>query len=397
MKRGIVLTPRLSPRIYSIFHKACVAFGIETEVEVICIRQPEVNAFAVVEPRGPKTYSYIGISSAALEMLDDLEIQALLGHEISHFLFDNHRLNALIRRGGGEGQVTILPPMGESLFLRWRKKAELSADRAALIASNSLEASARCLIKASFGLSDRNLDLDIPSLLQQIQKMKGSRETMDSEFSSHPLLPVRLAALEIFSRSEKAKQHGYVSSHKELLGDEELEAQVDELVAITQRHPHTQRKKSMMNLVAAGGAAVLGADKVIGDTEVKTLIQILHEHFTDQPEKVVDQVCCDLHGIIDEWLPVLHQHGSIDDKKFVLSRITDVAISDGALVDTEAEFLINLAAKLDLPQKTAYAIMVGSAQDTGFRRDAKLSEMADRLRRQLSFGMLRHREEDLAQ
>ena len=48
MKRGIVLTPRLSPRIYSIFHKACAAFGIETEVEVICIRQPEVNAFAVV-------------------------------------------------------------------------------------------------------------------------------------------------------------------------------------------------------------------------------------------------------------------------------------------------------------------------------------------------------------
>jgi len=146
----------------------------------------------------------------------------------------------------------------------------------------------------------------------------------------------------------------------------------------------------MMKLVAAGGAAVLGADKEIGDTEVKTLIELLHEHFTDEPEEVVDEVCCDTKKVIDEWLPVLDKTGADEDKKFVLSRITDIALADGVLADGEAAFLLDLAERMKLPQRTAYSIMVGSAQASGFRKDAKLAQIAERLRRQLSFGMSRH-------
>lgn len=389
MSKGIVLTERLSPRIYRLFRAACTALQLESKVEVICIRSPEINAFAVVEPRPDTAYSFIGITSAALELLEDLELQALLGHELSHFLFDNHRLNTLIRHNKDEGTVTVLPPLGESLFLRWRKKTEISADRAGLLSCGALEPAARCLIKASFGLSERNLNLDIPSLLEQIDKMRGSAEMIKAAFESHPLLPVRLTALELFSRSEKAKRYGYPTSGA-LIGDDELESEVDELVALTRRHPTSDRKKAMMNIVAAGGALILSVDREIGDTEVKTLIELLHEHFTDEPEQVVDKVCCDMKAVVEEWLPVLEEHGSLEDKKFVLSRVTDIALADGSLVDAEAAFLLELADRMKLPQKTAYSIMVGSAQESGFRKDAKLSQIAERLRKQLSFGMDRH-------
>jgi Zn-dependent protease with chaperone function len=391
MSKGIVLTEGISPRIYRLFRDACHALSLESEVEVICIRSQDVNAFAVVEPHPEVNYSFIGVTSSALEMLDDLELRSLLGHELSHFLFDNHKLNTLIRRTKEPGPVTVLPPLGESLFLRWRKKTEISADRAALIAAGSLDPVVRCLVKASFGLSEKNLNLDVPSLLQQIEKMRGSRETIKAEFESHPLLPVRLAALELFSRSEKAKRYGY-STAGVLLDDEQLEKGVDELMALTRRHPTSQRQKAMMNLVAAGGAAILGTDKEIGDTEVKTLIELLHEHFTDEPEEAIDKVCCDLKKVIDEWLPVLEEHGVDDDKKFVLSRITDIALADGILADAEATFLLELAERMKLPQRAAYSIMVGSAQSSGFRKDAKVAQIAERLRRQLSFGLPRNGE-----
>lgn len=391
LSKGILLTEGISPRIYRLFRKACEALKLESSVEVICLRSQEINAFAVVEPRPDMNYSFIGVTSTALELLDDLELQSLLGHELSHFLFDNHKLNALIRRSKEKGPVTVLPPLGESLFLRWRKKTEISADRAGLIATGSLEPVARCLIKASFGLSEKNLNLDIPSLLQQLDKMRGSREFIKAEFESHPLLPVRLTALELFSRSEKAKRFGYPVTGS-LISDDELEAQVDELMALTRRYPVTDRQKAMMYLVAAGGAAILGTDREIGDTEVKTLIELLHEHFTDEPEEVVDQVIADINGVVERWLPVLDEQGVDEDRKFILSRITDIALADGILADAEAAFLLDIAGRMKLPHPTAYSIMVGSAQALGFRKDAKVAQIAERLRKQLSFGLPRHEE-----
>lgn len=388
LSKGIVLTEGISPRIYRLFRTACEALSLQSEVEVICIRSQEINAFAVVEPRPDVNYSYIGITSTALELLEDLEIVSLLGHEMSHFLFDNHKLNTLIRRSKEPGPVTVLPPLGESLFLRWRKKTEISADRTALIAAGSLDPVARCLIKASFGLSEKNLNLDVPSLLEQMDKMRGSRETIKAEHESHPLLPVRLTALGLFARSAKAKRFGY-PTEGDLLSDDELENQVDELMALTRRHPISQRKIAMMNLIAAGGAAILGADRRIGETEVGTLVELLHEHFTDEPEAVIDAVVNDMEKVIAEWLPVLDEEGVEDDKKFVLSRVADIALADGSLVDSEAQFLLELAERLGLPQRTAYSIMVGSAQSSGFKKDAKLSQIADRLRKQLAFGIAR--------
>jgi hypothetical protein len=66
----------------------------------------------------------------------------VLGHELGHCLFENHRLNALINQDGRSGEATVLPPMGESIFLRWRKKFEISADRVGLLACGEFRSAA---------------------------------------------------------------------------------------------------------------------------------------------------------------------------------------------------------------------------------------------------------------
>ena len=84
----------------------------------------------------------------------------------------------------------------EDEVVRWRKKAEISADRVGLLASRDFESAARSLLKASFGLSERNLNLDIPALLDQIEEIKGHPELISGAFASHPLLPIRLKSLQ---------------------------------------------------------------------------------------------------------------------------------------------------------------------------------------------------------
>jgi uncharacterized tellurite resistance protein B-like protein len=386
IKEGIRLSEKISPRIYRIFSDVCTALELDAQAEVFCLPAQEVNAFAMLDVRKAGTYSLVGVTAPALERLEDAELRSILAHELGHILFGNNRLSALISTDAGNPSITVLPALGESLFLRWRKKAEISADRVSLIASRDFRATATSLLKATFGLSERNLNLDIQALVSQVDEIRGRPELMEETFASHPLLPIRLKAAELFSRSAKAQRAGFPVVG-DSLGDDELETAVDELVKLTRRYPFKPVHQAVMRAVAMGGALLLGADKDVSDEEVKILVQILHKWFTDEPEA---EIVTD-RALIDERLPetlkVLKEEGDMEEKGFLLSRLADVALADGALMDAESALILEMAKQIDVPSKFAYSIMVGAAQSIGFRTDVKLNRLADEIRRSMMKGL----------
>jgi uncharacterized tellurite resistance protein B-like protein len=386
IKEGIRLSERLSPRIYRVFDDLCQALEIKTRAEVFCLPLQEINAFAVVDVREAGTYSFIGVTAAALERLDEGELRSILGHELGHILFGNNRLDALISTDQVNPSITVLPALGESLFLRWRKKAEISADRVSLLASRDLRSTATSLLKATFGLSEKNLNLDIEALLSQVDEIKGHPELMAETFAAHPLLPIRLKALELFSRSEKAKRCGFPAEGT-LLNDDDLENAVDELVSLTRRYPFKPLHQAMMRVVSLGGSLLLASDGDVSDEEVKILVQILHRWFTDEPEGEIVTDRRQIEGKLPVAIELVNKEGDAEDKAFILSRLAEVALADGALMDTESSVLLHIAQQLQIPDKVAYRIMVGAAQAVGFRTDVKLNRMAEDIRRSLQKGL----------
>lgn len=385
LKDGIRLTNSLSPRIYLMFRDVCRHLELEAEAEIFCLPSSEINAFAALDVRSQGTYYLVGVTARALEDLEDAELRSILGHELAHFLFGNNRLNALISTDQNNPAATVLPPLGESLFLRWRKKAEISSDRAGLLASRDFESSARALIKATFGLSPKNLNLDIAALLKQVDEIKGRPELIEGVFASHPLLPIRLKALELFSGSAKAARNGFPVAERPLT-DDQLENEVDALIQLTRRYPDKPLHQEIMHVVALAGALLLSADGDVSDDEVKILVQILHHYFTDEPEQ---EITTD-RGEIQERLPksaaVVKAEGNDQEKMFVLSRLADIALADGALVESEGTVILQVAEMLGVPGKTAYSVIVAAAQAVGFRADVKLNRIAERLRRSLVLG-----------
>ncbi len=388
IKHGIRLSERISPRIYRIFADICTRFGVEAKAEVFCLPAAEVNAFATIDIREARTYSLIGVTSSALERLDDAELRFILGHELGHILFGNNRLDGLISTSQDNPDVTVLPALGESLFLRWRKKAEISSDRAGLLAGGDFRTSATALLKATFGLSEKNLNLDVEALVGQVDEIKGHPELMAEAFASHPLLPIRLKALELFSRSDKARRNG-VDVPGTSLTDPELEDAIDELVRLTRRFPYRPIERAMMQVVALGGALLLGVDGEVNDDEVKILIQILHRFFTDEPETVIVTDPAVASARLPEAIAVINAEGDVAAKNFVLSRLTDIALADGALMDTESAVILDLAHQMGLPSKVAYGVVIGAAQAVGFRSDVKLNRMSEEIRRNLQAGFRR--------
>jgi uncharacterized tellurite resistance protein B-like protein len=388
IKHGIRLSRRISPRIYRLFGEVCAAFGVEAQAEVFCLPAAEVNAFATIDIREAQTFSLIGVTSSALERLEDAELRFILGHELGHILFGNNRLDGLVSTNPANPALTVLPAFGESLFLRWRKKAEVSADRAGLLAAGSFRPSATALLKATFGLSEKNLDLDIEALVGQVDEIKGHPELMAEAFASHPLLPIRLKALELFSRSAKAARSG-VCVAAPPLEDEPLEDAVDEMIRLTRRYPYRPVDRAMMQAVAIGGALLLGADSEVTDDEVKILIQILHRFFTDEPETEIVTDPADAAARLPQVVAALNAEADATAKNFVLSRLTDIALADGALMDAESAIILDLAHQLGLPSRAAYSLVVGAAQAVGFRNDVKLNRMSERIRRGLQAGFRR--------
>ncbi len=383
LQHGIRLNERLSPRIFSLFGEVCENLEFQSEAEVFCMPDQNINAFAVLDLREDKTHSLIGVTAGALERLEDAELRSILGHELGHFLFKHNRLNALLSMDPNNRSMTVLPPFGESLFLRWRKKAEISCDRVGLVACRDFYSSARSLLKATFGLSEKNLNLDIDALVSQIDEIKSTPELIESVFSSHPILPIRLKALELFARSTLAKNCG-CPIPGDPVENQQIEKEVDELINLTQRHPVKPLAVAVMRSIALGGALVMGADMNISDDEVKLLVQILHGLFTDEPEKVI---VTDRQKILAELPPVceiIKKEGSDQDKVFVLSRLAEIAYADGALMDAEGKAILQIADLLAYPADRAYGIIVGAAQTGAFRTDVMLTRIAAELRR--SFG-----------
>jgi uncharacterized tellurite resistance protein B-like protein len=175
----------------------------------------------------------------------------------------------------------------------------------------------------------------------------------------------------------------------EPLPDPALEDAIDELVRLTRRFPFRPVEQAIMRVVALGGALLLGADGEVNDDEVKILIQILHRYFTDEPETVIVTDPAVASARLPEAIAVINAEGDASAKNFVLSRLTDIALADGALMDAESAVILDLAHQLGLPSKVAYGVVIGAAQAVGFRSDVKLNRMSEEIRRNLQAGFRR--------
>ena len=142
-------------------------------------------------------------------------------------------------------------------------------------------------------------------------------------------------------------------------------------------------------LTDSGGFQVfsLAGLRQVSDEEVKVLVQLLHHWFTDEPESVIVTDREKIDKTLPPAVKTVNSEGGTTEKAFILSRLAEIALADGALMDAEGALILQVAEQLEMPSKQAYAIMVGAAQAVGFKKDVRLNEIARNLRRSLRIGL----------
>jgi Zn-dependent protease with chaperone function len=197
---AIKVDHRQYPRVHRIYAEAATSLDVTELPDLFVQNDRTLNAMAV----GMKQ-PFIVVNTGMLETCDDDELRCLLGHELGHVL-SGHAVyrtmilvltNFMLRLAWFPIGAFVLYGIIAALYEWWRK-AELSADRAGLLACQDPAASLRLSMKLAGG-GDLS-EVDTTAFLEQAAEYERSGDLRDSvlklllvAFRSHPM-PVARAA-----------------------------------------------------------------------------------------------------------------------------------------------------------------------------------------------------------
>ncbi len=220
---NIQVGPRQYSTLYGIFRQCVRDLDIYPEPVLYVNQNPQVNSYALGHE-----HPYIVVNTGLLDLLDEAEIRTVLAHELGHIKCDHTILiqMAIWAMGAASllGEITL--GLGNLIstgliyaFYEWRRKAELSADRAAMLVMDDLNPILQAMMKLAGGSSKyahecslnefisqsenyRELDRDSLNQLYKFLIYNGVNGT----FLSHPFPVERPRYLREWANSEEYRQ-----------------------------------------------------------------------------------------------------------------------------------------------------------------------------------------------
>lgn len=186
-------------------------------------QNPYVNSYALGEEN-----PYIVVNSGILDLLSEAEIRAMLAHELGHIKCGHTMLIQmaiwLMNTASVIGELTlgIGNFVGQALifaFFEWRRKAELSSDRASLLVVDDLNTVMSLMMKISGGCHHYAHECSLSEFIAQSEKYQALDENglnqiykfllyngFQGAMLSHPFPVERLHYLKSWADSEEYQQ-----------------------------------------------------------------------------------------------------------------------------------------------------------------------------------------------
>ncbi len=170
---NVRVTDKMFPKLHRYLSWGCKILDIDELPELYVSLDPSYNAYTYGH-----TKPFVVITSALLDILDEREKMFVIAHELGHIKCE-HVLYTLVAEnlavlieilgkmtlgiGGLLGAGLALP------LLDWYRKAELSADRAALLAVQDPQVALRVFMKLAGGAQSLLAEMDPNEFLRQIR------------------------------------------------------------------------------------------------------------------------------------------------------------------------------------------------------------------------------------
>jgi Peptidase family M48 len=249
LKNSYRITKEEEPRIYELLEQAKDKLGVIIPITIYQSQYVDMNNASIVML---DKEAHLVLSGSIMKILNDDELLALLGHELSHVLlytFDNGNyevanriINAIANEGGSELYYYETARM-------YQLYTELFCDLGAFKVCGDINPVICTLVKVNTGLEKVSAE----SYLQQASEILDRIET-GSEGTTHPELYIRAKSLELFKENEIEYYtkiadlvHGKVDLHQlNIFTKKELHETTKELIDIILKPKWTQSDHSIV-------------------------------------------------------------------------------------------------------------------------------------------------------
>lgn len=224
MGNSIQAGPRQYSTVYQMFRECVRDLDISPEPNLFVSQAPLVNAYALGQEQ-----PYIVLNTGLLDLLSETELKTVIAHELGHLKCGHTLLIQMaiwaITTASFIGQRTfgLGNLLGTGLiyaFHEWQRKAELSADRAALLvmdelnpvmysmmrlAGGSSKYAHECSLDEFMRQSEKYQNLDSDSL-NQVYKFILYNNFSQGVFMTHPFTVERLTFIQEWANSAEYQQ-----------------------------------------------------------------------------------------------------------------------------------------------------------------------------------------------
>ncbi|RKT18007.1 Zn-dependent protease with chaperone function [Streptomyces sp. 1114.5] len=264
---AVKTSERQFPELYDMVRDAAYTLDLQQVPDLYVTQDPSVNAFTI----GIDT-PIIVVTSGLVELLDEEELRSVIGHEVGHAMSGHAVYRTMLMILTNIATRIAWVPLGNlaitaviTALKEWFRKAELSSDRAGLLAGQDLQASMRALMKLAGGhnLAEMNVD----AFLEQAEEYEKAGDLRDGVLKllqllpqTHPFAVVRVAQLKKWAESDEYRS---ILAGAYPRREDDREASVGEQWKAAADHYATSVKESkdpLMGLLrdVAGGAATVG-------------------------------------------------------------------------------------------------------------------------------------------
>jgi Zn-dependent protease with chaperone function len=196
-------SPEQFPDLYHAMLDGCYILDIPNVPELYISQNPIVQAMALGSDK-----PFLVLNSGLVELHDAEELRFVIGHELGHVLSGHAVYNTMLYNLLNLASRLALVPfawIGLKAVIwgleEWRRKSELSCDRAGLLATQDIDAARRALMKLAGGRRLAELSSDefhrqareydaVPDVRESLLKL------LQLQGTTHPFAVVRFAELD---------------------------------------------------------------------------------------------------------------------------------------------------------------------------------------------------------
>jgi len=215
------------PRVY----EAAKAAGAALHVRVPVVFAAPSDSIKV-RVLGTEDAPHLIVNLELAEKLDDTELIAAIGHELGH-VQNGHILYATALHYLTSSAAFFVRWVVQPAIMTlqaWSRRAEVTCDRAALLAVRDLDKTLSALVKLELGL-DKGSAFNAEEYLKAPPDVKKGVGRYAELFRSHPYVPKRVQALRLFAGSALyASVTGQDPAGKPSLPD--VDKQVADLISV---------------------------------------------------------------------------------------------------------------------------------------------------------------------